>query len=243
MKQFDVASADQKGDITETLNEEGMDSRVEQLLEESVPLEAGRTNEVYESPEKNVLKVYSDSSLSAFMDGLYRMITGTGTYADREERMENVQRVREYEDELPLKFPDIEYVGQRSLEFEKVPGKGIDEHLEELNGFRSYDVGHRLGEALDTLQDQEISMKVFSLDNIKIDDYDLYSLDHEFWNDSSTRRSRKMEKMLMLSAAVDLQPENLENFVDGFEDAYGEVKGLERLVSVGMRRTAQEIWE
>lgn len=238
-----MASADRKKDFTGNLDDANLDSHVEELLEDSIPLKEGRTNEVFEGSEGNVVKIYSDSSVSAYMDGLYRMATGTGSYPEREERIGNVQSVRQYEEDIPLNFPDIKYVSQRSVEFEKVPGKAIDQHMEELNGFRCYDMGYRLGETLETLQGEGVAMKVFSLDNIKAEGYDLHALDQEFWNESSTRRSKKMEKILILSAAKGLEPESRTHFLEGFEDAYGNLTCLDRLFSTGLRKTARKIWD
>ncbi|MFB6241193.1 MAG: hypothetical protein ABEJ36_00120 [Candidatus Nanosalina sp.] len=128
------------------------------------------------------------------------------------------------------------------MEFEKVPETGVDEHLEEVSGFRSYDVGYRLGETLETLQEQGVSAKIFSMDNVKIDGYELYSIDHEFWKTGSTERSRRMEKMLLLSAARDLPEENLDYFMEGFEDAYGEITALENVTSGAMKAGSRRIF-
>ncbi|MFB6241194.1 MAG: hypothetical protein ABEJ36_00125 [Candidatus Nanosalina sp.] len=97
-----MASADRSGDFLGALDGEELDSYVESALEGSVPIEEGKTNQVFETSDGNIVKVYSDSSLTALLDSFYRLMTGTGTYPDREERIENVRQVRRFEDEVPM---------------------------------------------------------------------------------------------------------------------------------------------
>lgn len=237
-----MASADRSGDFLGALDGEELDSYVESALEGSAPVEEGKTNHVFETLDGNIVKVYSDSSLTALLDSFYRLLTGTGSYPDREGRIDNVREVRRFEDDVPMNFPDIEYVGEKSIEFEKVPETGVEEHLGEVSGFRSYDIGYRLGETLESLQERGVSAKIFSLENIKVDGYELYSLDHEFWNTESTKRSRKMEKMLLLSAARDLPEDGFSYFLEGFEDAYGETTAVENAASGAMKAGSRRIF-
>lgn len=214
------------GRFKSLLEGENVDPAVEEMLEDARPVKGGITNSVYETEDGDIVKVYSDFSVTAVFDTIYRTLTGTGFYPSRKSRMRAVEHVRENADQLPMVFPEILQKGRRSIEFENVPGQDGTEYLEKSSGFQAYDLGFRLGQALGDLEDREIGMKIFSLDNLKVDGYDIYSFDHEFWSESSTARSRWMGKMLLMSSATRV-PEKYDSFREGFEDAYGELESWE----------------
>ncbi len=208
-----------------------MDEYFEELKRQAKKDDTGLTNDVFFTQKGTVVKTYSRYPLTSFLESFTALLNGKINYISRDERMRNEVEVKEMIRELGFGTPQVLKIGEKSIEFEKVPGTDGFNFLRQASESDSKRFGKEAGDFLYELHAKDVAMNDFRLSNIHVSDsLELYYLDHEFSKLEANSLIKKIDQLTLFSSAR--QTGNFSSFIDGFRKSNSDVEVLPLVLSV-----------
>lgn len=96
-----------------------LETKLRKRIDNSVLIEEGWTNQVYETPEGTIIKVFSSHLLEAFKFSLADLSHGKLNIPDREERLQKEVEMKERLRKEGYKAPKVTEVYKRAIEMQR----------------------------------------------------------------------------------------------------------------------------
>lgn len=190
--------------------------------------EEGDTNKVFLTKKRTVVKKFSRFSVPSITISLACTFSGHPRFFTKHNRMESERKIRE-KDFDALKFPKTISSGKDFMEFEYIQGRSLKEKA--LNPSEAEKVGRNLGEVMDNLQEKEIFLTDYFLENFIEAEQGLYHVDPEYAGFEVSRTNRLMDILSVLLTLKLLPRQSYMKALDGFRSVYGEISLLEKVLA------------
>jgi hypothetical protein len=191
-----------------------MEDEIQELLEDAEPIGDGLSNHVYATEDK-VIKIYSRFPFTSFYTSLLEIFEFKLNYIDRGQRMKNEHQLRDSIHKAGFSTPDIHFVGERAIVFERIKGLPGFRYMESCTPEEAEELGERFKKFLDDLHSRGGAIRDCRISNYMIDGDEVYSIDHEYSGMNSNRVFRFIDDATLLASIR--QTPSYRGFARGFE--------------------------
>lgn len=208
-----------------------MDEYFEELKQGAEQDADGLTNDVFFTGKGTVVKTYSKYPLTSFLESITSILNGRINYVSRDERMKNEVEMKKLIEILGFNTSEVIRAGEKSIEFEEIPGINGFKFLTEASKIEAIHLGREIGDFLPKLHGQGAAMNDFRLSNIHVDEeLELYYIDHEYAKFDANSLMQKMDQLTLFSSAR--QTGNFQYFLEGFRQSDSDLEYLLLMLSI-----------
>lgn len=190
--------------------------------------EDGDTNDVFLTDKDTVVKKFSRFSVPSVVISIAYTFTGHIRFFTRSNRIESERKVRKI-DQDSLNFPDIISSDERFMEFEYIEGTTFKQKAQDPENCR--DIGKELGEILSDLENKNLFLIDYFLDNFIETDRGLYHIDPEYAGFENSRGNELMDVLSILLTLKLLPMKNYRQALKGFESVRGKTSLFEMFMA------------
>lgn len=193
----------------------------EMQSDEAAPLNGSLTNDLVETQVGTVLKRFSKRPKMAYVQMAGRTLSGKIEFQDRESRVENEERFREFISDYDVEMPEVLGVSDEYVEFERVDGIDMNTYLNQADEEEAEEMGTRVGEFLNYVHENDGAITDLRINNFMIDyNGDLNFVDAEYFSEDATDWEKRMDLITMVSSLKQVDGESYSSFREGFQNRY-----------------------
>lgn len=204
---------------------------LQERLENSRPVDEGWTNQVYETSEGTIIKVFSNHFIETPIFALTDLLHGKINYPSKKERMQKEKDSKKFLKSNDYAAPAVLNEYSNALEMEKISGESLRTRLQDLDSEQTFQIGLKIGELIAELHSKDFSIGDATFENFYLSEDRIYSIDHEYSSLNSDFIDKERDIIHVISDAIEEKPDTYRKFREGFETGYREANKIELLAA------------